>query len=299
MAEPLRQLGISMTSNNGFPPLKIKGPLKPTTIYLDGSLSSQFLSGLLIALPLANGDSLIKVSNLMSIPYVEMTIKAIESFGGKIENHDFKEFFIKGNQTYSAGNYLIEGDWSGAAGLLVAGAIGGNIHVELLQSASSQADYAVIDAITQTGALITSDKDNWIVTKQEKLSAFEFDALHCPDLFPVLTALAANCQGTSSIKGVHRLIHKESNRGEALKKEFNKLGIHIDFEADIMYITGGNIKGGRVFAHNDHRIAMALTLAALNASEPVMLEGAECVNKTYPEFYTDMLSLGVNMDSIN
>jgi 3-phosphoshikimate 1-carboxyvinyltransferase len=299
MTEPMRQLGVSISTANGFPPLKIKGPLKPGTAYLDGSLSSQFLSGLLIALPLAKGESVLKVGNLMSIPYVQMTLKAIESFGGIIENHDFKEFFIKGSQTYSAENYLIEGDWSGAAGLLVAGAIGGNIQVELLQSESSQADYAVLEAIKQTGAVIASKDDTWVVSKPEKLAPFEFDALHCPDLFPVLTALAANCNGISSIKGVHRLIHKESNRGEALKQEFNKIGIHIDFEDDKMYIAGGKIKGGKVFAHNDHRIAMALSLAALNASKPIIIEGAECVNKTYPEFYDDMMKLGVKIDSIS
>ncbi len=299
MTEPMKQLGVSISTDNGFPPLKIKGPLKPGTVYLDGSLSSQFLSGLLIALPLAKGNSVLKVSNLMSIPYVDMTLKTIESFGGIIENRGFKEFYITGNQSYSGSNYLIEGDWSGAAGLLVAGAIAGNIQVELLQSDSSQADYAVINAIKQTGVAIASNKDTWVVAKSEKLLPFEFDALHCPDLFPVLTALAANCNGISSIKGVHRLIHKESNRGEALKQEFNKIGIRIDFEDDIMFITGGKIKGGQVFSHNDHRIAMALSLAALNASGPIIIEGAECVNKTYPEFFDDMLHLGVKMDSIN
>jgi len=146
------------------------------------------------------------------------------------------------------------------------------------------------------GAEIIINDNFIIVNPPTKLKAFEFDALHCPDLFPVLTALAANCEGTTRIKGVHRLIHKESNRGEALKQEFNKIGVRIDFEDDIMLIKGGKILGGTVFAHNDHRIAMALTLAALNAKNPVHIEGAECVNKTYPEFFEDMIKLGAKIE---
>jgi len=154
---------------------------------------------------------------------------------------------------------------------------------------------AVLEALKDTGARLTIEEDTIIVEKPEKLKAFEFDALHCPDLFPVLTALAANCEGTTKISGVHRLIHKESNRGEALKQEFNKIGVRIDFEDDIMLIQGGRINGAEIFAHNDHRIAMALTLAAFNASGPVTITGAECVNKTYPEFYDDMEKLGVKI----
>jgi len=295
MADTFKQLGVVFITENGFPPVKIKGPLKPAEIELDGSLSSQFLSGLLITLPVANGNSIVHVKNLKSKPYVDMTLKTVEAFGGIIENNDYQQFTIKGNQKYHTDKYYIEGDWSGAAGLLVAGAIAGEITVEKLQSPSSQADYAVLEAIKQTGALVLQDEKNSMVTviKLENLKSFEFDAEHCPDLFPVLTALAANCKGVSKIKGVHRLTHKESNRGEALKTEFSKLGVKIFFENDIMHIEGTKIKGGKVFAHNDHRIAMALALAAFTANDFVEIEGAECVNKTYPEFFDDLEKLGV------
>ncbi len=296
MTNTLNRLSVKITTNNGYPPLKIIGPLIPGIIELDGSLSSQFLSGLLIALPKAKGDSVIKVNNLKSIPYVEMTLNAIKAFGGEIKHNDYKEFTIKGNQDYSAGKYYIEGDWSGAAGLLVAGAIGGEITVNRLSASSTQADVRILDALTDAGAIIKIEDNSITVKKPQKLSAFEFDALHCPDLFPVLTALAANCNGTSKIKGVHRLIHKESNRSKALKEEFNKIGVTIDYEQDIMLIKGGEVSGGNVYAHNDHRIAMALTLAALNAKKPIIIEGAECVNKTYPEFFNDMQVLGVDVD---
>lgn len=295
MNDTLQQLGVSLTSNNGFPPLKISGPLQAGTATLDGSLSSQFLSGLLIALPMAKGDSLLKVTNLMSIPYIDMTLAAIESFGGKISHTNYNEFRISGGQTYKGGNYHIEGDWSGAAGLLIAGAIGGEIMVEQLTSASTQADMAVLKAIEDAGAEIISKGSTFIIKRPKTLKAFNFDALHCPDLFPVLTALAANCEGVSKISGVHRLIHKESHRGLAIKNEFNKIGISIEFEEDTMLIQGGIISGGEVFAHNDHRIAMALALAAINATDAITIKGAECVNKTYPEFFEDMVGLGANI----
>lgn len=295
MTDTFNQLGVSIETTKGFPPLKIQGPLKPGNANLDGSLSSQFLSGLLIALPKAQGNSTLKVNNLMSIPYIDMTLQAIESFGAKITHNNYKEFIIEGNQSYNAGNYSIEGDWSGAAGLLVAGAISGKIVVNQLSAKSTQADRAVLNALCAAGAEIVLDENTITISKPKKLKAFEFDALHCPDLFPVLTALAANCEGISKISGVHRLVHKESNRGGALKLEFNKIGVRIDFEEDIMLIYGGKMHGGKVFAHNDHRIAMALTLAALNASEPIYIEGAECVNKTYPEFFSDMELLGVSI----
>ncbi|MGE4289356.1 MAG: 3-phosphoshikimate 1-carboxyvinyltransferase [Salinivirgaceae bacterium] len=295
MTDTLQQFGVKVESNQGFPPIHINGPILPGKAFLDGSLSSQFLSGLLIALPKAKGNSVLRVENLMSIPYVSMTLQAIEAFGGKVENKDYKEFIITGNQSYKGGTYKIEGDWSGAAGLLVAGAIAGKITVKELQSASLQADVDVLKALQQAGALIENEDEQITVSKPAELQAFEFDAMHCPDLFPVLTALAANCKGTSKIHGVHRLVHKESNRGEALKQEFNKIGINIDIQDDIMQVAGGAVRSGTVKAHNDHRMAMALSLAALNATGPITIEDALCVNKTYPDFYNDLEILGVKI----
>lgn len=296
MESTFKQLGISFETTNGFPPIKVQGPYSSDHAEVDGSISSQFLSGLLIALPKAKETTVLYVKQLMSVPYVEMTLAAIKSFGGKVQhNSDYSEFIIESNQEYNAGEYFIEGDWSGAAGLLVAGAIGGEITVNRLSTTSTQADMAILNAIEQTGAIIEKTANSVKITKPKVLKPFVFDALHCPDLFPVLTALAANCDGISQINGVHRLTHKESDRGLVLKEEFNKIGVQIDFEQDEMIIHGGAIKGAEVFAHNDHRIAMALSLAALNAESEITIKGAECVNKTYTEFYNDMQSLGVKV----
>lgn len=297
MAGTLEQLGVGLETTAGFPPITVKGPFKNTVAEVDGSLSSQFLSGLLIALPKASQTTTLKVNNLMSIPYIDMTLAAIASFGGRIShNADYSEFVIEGNQSYKAPEYFIEGDWSGAAGLLVAGAISGKIEVTWLSTQSTQADCAVLHAIEQTGAIICETENTVTIEAKGDLLPFKFDALHCPDLFPVLTALAANCKGVSRINGVHRLTHKESDRGQALLQEFAKIGIKIEFEGDEMLIHGGEMNGAEVFAHNDHRIAMAMTLAALNANSPVTIKGAECVNKTYPEFYDDMAKLGAKIE---
>ncbi len=297
MESTFNQLGISFETTNGFPPIKVQGPISKNYAEVDGSISSQFLSGLLIALPKAKNNTTLKVHQLKSIPYIEMTLAAIKSFGGKINhNSDYSEFIIEGNQEYNANEYFIEGDWSGAAGLLVAGAIGGQIRVKRLSTTSTQADMAILKAIEQTSAIIEKTTDSVKITAPKILKPFNFDALHCPDLFPVLTALAANCNGISRINGVHRLTHKESDRGLVLKQEFNKIGIQIEFEQDEMIIHGGTIQGTEVYANNDHRIAMALTLAALNAENNITLTGAECVNKTYTEFYNDMQSLGVKVN---
>ncbi len=291
MEETLSQLGVKVQTNKGLPPITVEGPVLGGEALVDGSTSSQFLTGLLIALPQADHDTTLKVDALKSIPYIDMTLAAVQAFGGEITHDNYQTFYIKGKQNYSTKTYFIEGDWSGAAGLLIAGAIAGDIEVTQLQAASTQADKAVLEALSKAGVTFTEANDTYTVKKATQLSAFEMDATHCPDLFPVLAALAANCQGTSRIKGIHRLRHKESDRALTVQEEFAKLGIPITFEKDEMLITGGTIKGAEVFAHNDHRIAFAMAIAALNATGPVSITGAECVSKSYPEFFEDLETL--------
>jgi 3-phosphoshikimate 1-carboxyvinyltransferase len=296
MEPSLAQLGVKVQTQNGLPPITVCGPLQGGKATVDGTLSSQFLTGLLIALPLAKTDTELEVIDLTSIPYIDMTLQAIKDFGGVVEHHQYKTFYIKGNQHYTPCRYFVEGDWSGAAGTLIAGAIGGKSVITILNTNSTQADKAVLDALKQTGAGISISGHEVEITKPSQLQAFTLDATQCPDLFPVLVALAANCHGTTHIKGIHRLTHKESNRALALKQEFNKLGLSIDLHDDMMIIKGGTIQGGNVSAHNDHRMAMSMALAALNAKGPVMIEGAESVAKSYPQFFSDMAVLGVRVD---
>jgi 3-phosphoshikimate 1-carboxyvinyltransferase len=289
--EALNQLGVKCTSSNGFLPLTIKGPLIGGNCEIDGSVSSQLLTGLLMALPLASGKSEIKVNNLKSKPYIDMTIQILKSFGITVENKDYTLFNIHGNQKYIAHSYTVEGDWSGGAFLLVAGAINGELSVSGLRKDSKQSDISIINALEKAGAHMIINEDH-IEISRSKLNAFEFDATESPDLFPPLVALASYCEGTSTIKGVSRLIYKESDRAKALKEEFGKMKVKIEINGDTMYVTGGTLQGAKVESHDDHRIAMAVAVASLGASGRVSIRDSQCVAKSYPGFFDDLRHLG-------
>ena len=293
--DALLYLGVECSSEQGFAPMVIKGPIEPSEIEVDGSVSSQLLTGLLIALTKAEGISVVKVSNLKSKPYIDMTLDIIEYFGGKIDNNNYEVFTVNGDQSFSAKKYRAEGDWSAAAFLLTAGAVSGCIELSGLNLDSKQADKAILDVLELVGAEVLTDGDSVLVTKNE-LKSFSFDATDCPDLFPPLVALAANCVGESRITGVSRLKHKESDRGLVLKEEFAKLGVEVVIEDNTMIVKGGKIKGGNVFSHEDHRIAMATAVAGLNAESSVIIEGTECVSKSYPEFFEDLKDIGGNVE---
>lgn len=285
------QLHIQYNDREGFLPLRLKGAVKGGVLRMDSSGGSQFLTGLLMTLPLLENDSEIQVEQLRSKPYIDLTIDIAAQFGIKIEEEDYRVFRIKGRQQYHACEYAIEGDWSGASCLLVAGAIAGQASIGNLRADSVQADKKIVEALRDCGAGLEEQDHTFTVTR-DRLEAFRFDATDCPDLFPALVALAANCAGISVVKGVGRLATKESNRALTLQSEFRKLGITITLEQDDMLIEGKAIAGGQtVFAHNDHRIAMALATAALTAQFPVTIEGAECVNKSYPGFWDDLETL--------
>lgn len=291
MIEPLRQLGVEVRDGGGFLPIQVCGPMQGGEVSVDGSISSQFLTGLLLSLPMAQSDTTIYVKNLKSLPYVDMTIDTARRFGVEIAHKDYSEFFIEGFQQYKATNYMIEGDWSGAAPMLVAGAVTGEVTVNNMSCLSLQADTAIIKALISAGAEVEST-DNTVTVRHRRLKAFEFDATHCPDLFPALAALAANCKGTSTIYGTERLLHKESNRAVTLAEEYAKAGIEIDIdEPNVMRIRGGKIHGCAIDSHGDHRIAMSMAIAALTADAPITIEGAECVAKSYPSFFYDLEQL--------
>jgi len=288
-------LGIKIESNHGKLPIKIKGPLKPVDITIDGSLSSQFLTGLLMAYGKAATQPVtITVNNLKSKPYIDLTLQVMKEFGYSVINHQYESFEIHpvNATSHQPKNYLVEGDWSGAAFLLVAGAIAGEITVKGLNVFSSQADKAILRALTMSEAVVSIAEDQ-IVIGSGKLKAFHFDATDCPDLFPPLVALASFCEGTTVIEGVSRLAHKESNRGLTLQEEFGKMGIEIKLQDDLMLVEGGKrINAATVHSHHDHRIAMACAVAALKANGETTIEEAEAINKSYPTFYSDLKSLG-------
>ncbi|WP_336517944.1 3-phosphoshikimate 1-carboxyvinyltransferase [Pollutibacter soli] len=294
------QLGISIQTLNGKLPLDIKGPLKPANITVDGSLSSQFLTGLLMAYSAAEAsDVTITVNNLTSKPYIDLTLDVMKKFGMKIpEVKNFETFYFpSAANKASAENiaYTVEGDWSGGAFLLVAGAIAGGLKVKGLQADSTQADKAILDALDNAGVKLNIT-ENEIDVIPGVLKAFDFDATECPDLFPPLVALAAACDGQTTITGAKRLTHKESDRATVLKEEFGKLGILVELDGDLMHVHGGTqVHAAITHSHHDHRIAMAVAVAGLIADGPVVIEDAQAVKKSYPEFYRHLVSAGVKV----
>ncbi len=298
--EVLPKLDVQITSNGGKLPIKLQGPLQPKNISIDGSLSSQFLTGLLLAYSATDANGVtIYVDDLKSRPYIDLTLKVMEAFQLDLPlNHNYESFeFIDApaalTNTYI--DYTVEGDWSGGAFLLVAGALAGNITVKGLDIASTQADKAILQALMDCGCKLSIQADQ-IEIGPASLKAFQFNATDCPDLFPPLVALASYCEGTTVIEGVHRLTHKESNRALTLQDEFGKMGITIELQDNLMIIYGGKgAKGAAVHSRHDHRIAMACAVAALKAEGNMIIEEANAVGKSYPDFYEHMKSLGTTV----
>jgi len=288
ITDALSLLAVDVESNNGFLPLKIKGPIQAGNIKIDASLSSQVLTGLLIALPLVQGDSIIEVENLKSKPYIDMTLSIMAHFGVVVENKDYKIFKIKGGQKYKASNYDIEGDWSAGAFFLVYGAVKGAIEIPNLDAKSAQADVAIISALKKAGATVSILPKGIAVHQKTPLKAFNFDATNCPDLFPPLICLASQCQGTSKIKGASRLRYKESDRAKSLMQIFTAMGINISLQKDEIHITGGQAKACTIDSHQDHRIAMAGGLMNLFCEGEIKIKNKEVVDKSYPHFFEDL-----------
>ncbi len=319
--EVFPQLGVRVVSNGGKLPLEIQGPLQPRDIEIDGSMSSQFLTGLLFAFAAAGASGVaIRVRDLKSRPYIDLTLQVMRCFGWEVENRDYAEFrFAQSGRRPNQGGadgptdgrrtaYTVEGDWSGGAFLLVAGAIAGPIRIKGLDEWSTQADKAILQPLCDCGCFLEMREDEIVIgppngsanmagVQVQALTAFRFDATDCPDLFPPLVALAAFCAGTTEITGVSRLAHKESDRGLTLQEEFGKMGVLIEMEGDKMMVFGGQgVKGALVHSRHDHRIAMACAVAALKADGAVVIEDAEAIDKSYPDFYRDLQELGASIN---
>lgn len=269
--------GIKYQTSDGRLPLQINGRLAPGKYCIEGDISSQFISGLMFALPLLEGDSTIRVtSELQSRPYVDLTINALKDFSIEIENHGYEAFSIKGNQRYRAADYTVEGDYSQAAFWLAAGALGSDISCGGLDINSAQGDKAIMSIIAGMGGRFRS-----------------LDASNCPDLVPVLAVLGALSEGRTEIINAQRLRLKESDRLKAITSELGRLGACIKETQDGLIIEGVKmLRGGRVDSWNDHRIAMALAVAATRSEEPVTISNSSSVGKSYPDFWEHYKALG-------
>ena len=313
-------------------PLTVKGPLKAGRAEISGKHGSQLISGLLMALPFAEKNSSLIVHEPKSIPYMFITLEVLKKFGIKVGNDmlggpDFLAsdgdwslctemvFKVKGGQRFKAADINLEGDWSAAANFLVAGAVFGKAEIQGLDTTSLQADLSIMDILMDAGASLSQlDGDRGNITVQRApLKAFAVDASNCPDLFPIISVLAAFCQGTSRLAGVGRLANKESDRAKAIIGMLTQMGVKASVEGDEMIIEGhslaqrllggasashgaqdaqdapavtsGLLRGGSYTSHHDHRMVMALKVAALGADSPIVIDDEECVAKSFPQFH--------------
>lgn len=282
--------------SNGFLPLEISGTLTNGTYEVAGDVSSQYITGLLLALAGLDGDSaIILTTPLQSKPYVDMTVKVMADYGVNVTETDFG-YLIHGNQCYNKIDYIVEGDWSQAAFFLVAGAIGGNVVVKGLDLESTQGDKAIVDVIRRFGGNIIAD-ENGVSCSGGQLKGIELDATDIPDLVPIIAVLAAFADGETVITGAERLRYKESDRIKSVVDNLKLIGADVKETADGMIINGGRaLHSASLKGFNDHRIVMAFSVAGLNIDNGLEIDDAESINKSYPSFFDDYNMLGGKAD---
>ena len=291
--EQLQQHGCNL-SEQGKMPLLCRGMLEYGKYVLPGNISSQFITGLLFALPLLDGESELKLTGkIESLPYIEMTLQALKQAGIRIERCK-QTFYIPGQQKYRAKRECrVEGDWSNAAFWLCAGALQGKgISCDNLYEDSLQGDKEIIPLLNRFGAKIEKFDCAYRVMPA-KLHGIEIDAANIPDLVPILSVVACGAHGKTTIYHAERLRIKESDRLQTIYNVLRTLGADIEIKEDGFVIQGhGSLQGGIVQAYGDHRIAMMASIAACLCEQPVTICGAEAVNKSYPRFFSDMRILG-------
>lgn len=285
------------TAEAGHLPLTVNGRLQAGLYQLPGNVSSQYVSGLLFALPLLDGDSVIEItSELESAAYVDMTLSCLAKYGIEItnENDAHRRYLVKGGQKYQAMDSNVEGDWSQAAFWTVGGSLGEAVTCSGVDFTSLQGDKAVVPIMEGMAADISVQGTD-VVTISKTTKATVIDGANCPDIIPVLTVLAAVSEGTTEIINAGRLRIKECDRLAAITQELNKLGADITELPEGLIVKGkpeGLRGGAEVDAWNDHRIAMSLAIAAQKCVEPFTLTGASSVQKSYPEFWQDYKLVG-------
>lgn len=288
--ELLPKHGVQMQSSGSLP-LHISGKLQSGDFHIRGDISSQYITGLMLALPLLDGDSnIILTTPLKSKPYVDMTVNVLADYGVEIKETD-SGYFVKGNQHYCVRDYTVEGDWSHAAFFMSAAAIGGRITLKGLDMHSAQGDKAVCDVMRLFGAEVAAD-ENGVTCAHRELRGIDIDCDDIPDMVPAIAVTAAYAKGKTVIRGAQRLRFKESDRIEAIVSNLKKMGVGVTETADGMIIEPARVSGAALKGYNDHRIVMAFSVAASFANGGTTIDDAQSVNKTYPSFFDDFKHLG-------
>lgn len=283
--------GVKVETEGGLP-FKISGKLRNGSYEVGGDVSSQYITGLLLALSSLEGDSAVILKTpLQSKPYVDMTVKVLADYGINVFETDFG-YLIKGGQSFRQLDYTVEGDWSQAAFFLCAGALCGDIEVTGLDMNSTQGDKAVVDILKSFGADVEI-KENSVICKKSNLKGIEIDATDIPDLVPILAVTAAYANGRTVISGAERLRYKESDRLAAIIDNLILMGADVEELPDGLIINGqGRLRGAKLKGYNDHRIVMAFSVAGLLAEGETQIDDAESINKSYPSFFEDYNLLG-------
>lgn len=284
---------VNYSTNHGKLPLTVNGKISHGEYKVRGDVSSQFITGLLFALPILKGNSsIILTTPLESKAYVDLTIDMLKKFKIKIDNRDYKKFFIKGNQRYEKSQYKVEGDFSQGAFWIIAGILGSNLWCCGMNTDSLQGDKAILKIIEKMEGKISIDGKKIRGEKSSTKSEI-IDVSQCPDLVPIIAVLAALSQGTTEIINAGRLRFKESDRLKAIATELNKIGGIVEEKGQGLIIKGTKFfTGGIVESWNDHRIAMAMAIASIKCKNPLIIKNADCVNKSYPNFWKDFMKVG-------
>ncbi len=286
----LPQHGVTCESEGGLP-LKISGKLTAGTFEIAGNVSSQYITGLMLALPVLDGDSeIVLTTPLQSKPYVDMTVDVLKRYGVDVAETE-RGYFVRGNQRFTVQDFMVEGDWSQAAFFLAAGAIGGDVTVDGLNIGSTQGDKRIVEVIKKFGAKVTVT-ENSVHAEKSALCGITLDASDIPDMVPTVAVLAAFASGTTVIKGAERLRYKESDRIESVVANLKKMGVDVTETPDGMIISGGTVHGADIDGYNDHRIVMAFSVAGLFADGVTTITDCESINKSYPDFFEDYNRIG-------
>ncbi|MFH0942229.1 MAG: 3-phosphoshikimate 1-carboxyvinyltransferase [Chloroflexota bacterium] len=299
----LKALGIRANSINrdGFPPIEIYGgTLLGGEVVVSGMITSQHVSGLLMVAPYARRNVRLKISGeLLSKPYVDVTIEAMRHFGGEVGNLNYEHFVVTAGERYRGCEYKIEGDYSSAAYFFAMGAIGGTaVSVTGLNPRSVQGDRHFLDLIARMGCDVSYGKDGLTVSRQKPLVGITQDMGDYPDIVQPLAMTAAFAGGKTLIKNIGHLIYKETDRINHTAMELRKMGVAVAVTENTMLITGGKPKGAEFESHNDHRLVMSLATAALFASGETVINGAEAASKSYPDFFRDLAKIGARFQEI-
>lgn len=293
LLEALRSLGVRCQKIGNT--IYVKGKPVGGNVNIEGNISSQFISALLLISPMIGENVLIRCNNIESKPYINLTVDIQKKFGAKVLWSNGFEIFP---QKYRPIKFGVEGDWSSASNILVAGALCGKVKVKGLNLESMQADRKIVGVLEAMGAKVWAN-ENIVMVEKSSLESIEFDISDCPDLFPPLCVLCSQAEGESIIYGVERLKFKESNRLYVMKENLERMGIRSKVGENFFKIFGSKAYGAKIDPANDHRIAMALATLALVAKGETIISNAECVRKSFPEFWKVMIGLGANVRVIS